>query len=155
MDSFREPILSVHPAGDRSIRAVILIGGALITAGCVVLSFVTADPLTGIWGTGLALLGSLLLIWVILPRRYELWPGKLSIVFTLGWAWNIPYETISTVRPAKLWEAFAFFGVRFATSPGRAIVVMRKAPGMFRRPNIVISPQNRDRFLAEISAKLR
>lgn len=86
------------------------------------------------------------MIWLILPRRYEVWPDHLRIVFPV-WRWDIPFDTISAVKPARWWATYGYNGVRFATSPGSAIEVRRRDARLFGRPNIIISPADRDGFI--------
>src|SRR5687768_16471177 len=60
-----------------------------------------------------------MLLWGILPRRFEIYYDRLVIVFGFG-RWNIGFDSIEIVREAKPWQAYAYWGMRFATSPKQA-----------------------------------
>lgn len=96
---------------------------------------------------------SVLLIHLILPRRLEVWPDRLALVFPVG-TWNIRMDTVETVRPAQTYESYAFIGVRFATAPAKAVVVVRKQANLFGRPSIVVSPEEKDHFLMAMNSAL-
>jgi hypothetical protein len=89
------------------------------------------------------------LIWLILPRRYEIWPDRLRIVFLLG-GWDIALDGIESVHPGRWYQAYGFMGVRFATAPGQTVTIMRRNSNLFTRPNVVISPEDREVFLREL-----
>jgi hypothetical protein len=100
--------------------------------------------------TAVSLLLTVGLIWLILPRRYEIWPDRLRIVFLLG-GWDIPLDGIESVHPGRWYQAYGFMGVRFATAPGQTVTILRRNSNLFTRPNVVISPEDRDGFLRELT----
>ena len=51
------------------------------------------------------------------------------------------------MRPAEWYKAFAYVGMRFASAPGQSVEVVRVGANMFRRPNLIISPDEREEFL--------
>jgi hypothetical protein len=83
--------------------------------------------------TAVSLLATIGLIWLILPRRYEVWQGRLRLVFPV-WSWSIPFKTIHMVREGQWYEAYGFIGIRFATAPSQAVTILRRNAGLFRRP---------------------
>ncbi len=91
-----------------------------------------------------------LLFKIIMPQRYQIYSDKVRIV--LGWpfAWNIPFTTIKEVRPASGVSAFAYSGVRFATS-SKNVVEIRRSKGC----NAVISPSNKEIFLEQVSTAMK
>ena len=91
-----------------------------------------------------------LLFKLVMPRRYQIYSDKVRIV--LGWplAWNIPFTTIKEVRPASRVSAFAYNGVRFATS-SKGIVEIIRSKGC----NSVISPSNKEIFLEQVSRAMK
>ena len=91
-----------------------------------------------------------LLFKLVMPRRYQIYSDKVRIV--LGWplAWNIPFTTIREARPASRASAFAYNGVRFATS-SRGVVEIRRSKGC----NVVISPSNKDVFLEQVRGAMK
>ena len=91
-----------------------------------------------------------LLFKIVMPQRYQVYSDKVRIV--LGWpfAWNIPFTTIKEVRPASGVSAFAYSGVRFATS-SKNVVEIRRSRGC----NVVIFPYNKEIFLEQASRALQ
>jgi hypothetical protein len=87
------------------------------------------------------------LIWLLLPRRFEIWRDRLVIVFPVLMRWDLHFETIESVEVAQWWHAYAFMGVRLASSPGKSVDIMRHEPNVLRRPDVVISPEDRDKFI--------
>ena len=130
----------------------------LITAGLLVCTVIVL----AVWPEGAGallftiatLVVSLAFVWLILPKRYEIWPGRLRLVFPLG-GWDVRFDTVDSVRPSTWWEAYAFMGVRFATNPAQAIVVLRRKMNLLTRPHIVISPADRDAFMRELEKAMR
>jgi hypothetical protein len=91
-----------------------------------------------------------LLFKIIMPQRYQIYSDKIRIVLGGPLAWNIPLSTIKEVRSASGAKAFAYRGVRFATS-SRNVVEIRRSRGC----NVVISPSNRDIFLEQASRAMK
>jgi hypothetical protein len=91
-----------------------------------------------------------LLFKLVMPQRYQVYSDKVRIV--LGWplAWNIPFTTIKEVRSASGAKAFAYNGVRFATS-SKNVVEIRRSRGR----NVVISPSNKEIFLEQAGRALQ
>jgi hypothetical protein len=94
------------------------------------------------------------LIWLLLPRRFEIWDDRLVIVFPVLARWSLPFETIEAVETARWWHAYAFMGVRFASSPGQSVDIIRRRPNLITRPNIVISPHDRAEFIVLVKQAL-
>lgn len=142
-----EPLYTAKPGGMGWINPL-LAGLLVVTAVLTVVLLALADTAAALI-TGGTLLGTTALIWLILPRRYEIWPDRLCLVFPLG-TWNIAFETIQTARHGRWYEAYGFIGVRFATAPTRIVTILRRRPGLFTRPNLVISPEDREEFLQQL-----
>ncbi len=92
-----------------------------------------------------------MLLWLVLPRRYEVWPDSLRIVFPL-WRWRIDFDSIERVETSKVWQPYGFWGIRFATNPAQAVTIYRKDARMLGRPNLVISPESREDFIEHLYA---
>jgi len=90
-----------------------------------------------------------LLFHAILPRRYQIFRDRLRIVLGRPFAFNIPFSAIRDVRSASGSKAFAYGGLRFATS-SRSVVEIVRHKGL----NLVISPANRDAFLEQLGRAL-
>lgn len=142
-----EPLYVTKPGGTRWVNwvlASLLILTVAMTVGLLLLSETIAALVTG--GS---LLATVALIWFILPVRYEVWPDRLRLVFPVG-GWNIPFDTIQTVRHGLWYEAYGFIGIRFATAPSSTVTILRNRPSLFKRPNLVISPLDRDEFMRQL-----
>lgn len=87
---------------------------------------------------------TLVTLWAVIPRRYEVGQTELRVV-TGAFTHRVPYETIAEVRPGKWYQTLGYAGVRYATS-GSTAVEVRRSRGM----NLVISPADRDEFLREL-----
>jgi hypothetical protein len=90
-----------------------------------------------------------LLFYIILPRCYQIWSDRVRIVLGQPFAVNIPLTTIKEARPALGSKAFAYWGVRFATSAKSVVEIVRH-----RGLNFVISPSNRELFLERLAEAL-
>ena len=123
--------------------------GVMLGAGLLTLALLPNSA--GIW-ISLIVVGAVFpLLWLILPRRYEVWPDDLRIVFPL-WRWRIGFDSIERVETAKVWQPYGFWGIRFATNPAQAVTIYRKDARLLGRPNLVISPENKDAFLEQLFA---
>ncbi len=91
-----------------------------------------------------------LLFYFILPRKYQIYQDKLKLVLGKPFVINIPLSTIKEVRHSSGVKAFVYSGVRFATSSGYVVEVVR-SKGM----NYVISPKNGDIFLEQLNQAIK
>ena len=91
-----------------------------------------------------------LLFYAILPQRYQIWTDRVRIVLGRPFAVNFPLGTISEARPAPGIKAFAYRGLRFATSSRTVVEIVRH-----RGWNLVISPSNRELFLERLTEALK
>lgn len=81
----------------------------------------------------------LVVYWMSLPRRIYILQDRLKLKFG-QFFWNIPFRTISSVKPAKgiiVWKGFSSI-----TSWSSQIDIVRS-----KGQNIRISPARRDQFL--------
>ena len=86
----------------------------------------------------------------VVPRRYEIYSDKLRVVLGGPFALNISLSTVKEVKAASGAKAFAYSGVRFATSSKNVVEITR-----IRGCNYVISPLNREVFLEQANRALR
>jgi len=91
-----------------------------------------------------------LLFNAVIPRRYQIFQDKLKIVLGNPFAFSIPLSTIKEVRPASGSMAFAYWGIRLATSSSSVVEIVRS-----KGFNVVISPTNRDAFLDQLNQALK
>jgi hypothetical protein len=145
-----EPIYVARAGGIRWINAVLLISAVLLLAGGVIASITVPDEALEIWLVVVISLATIVFIWIILPRRYEVWPDRLRIVFPLTLHWDLGFDTIASPRVARSYEPYAYNGLRFATAPGQAITLERRGQRLLGRPGIVISPVDREAFLKQL-----
>jgi hypothetical protein len=82
---------------------------------------------------------------VILPRKFQVFEDRIRIV--LGWIFriDIPFSNIVDARSASGSKAFAYWGIRFATSTRHIVEIIRK-----KGLNLVISPANEEVFLEQL-----
>jgi len=83
---------------------------------------------------------------LIMPRRYQVYSDRFRIVLGGPFAWNIPHSTIKEARAASGAKAFAYSGVRFATSSKGVVEIIRS-----KGCDVVISPSNRGVFLEQLN----
>ena len=105
-------------------------------------------------GAALAMLGVTLfdaaLFKAILPRKFQVFEDKLRIA--LGWVFriDIPFSNIVDARSASGSKAFAYWGLRFATSTRHVVEIIRK-----KGLNFIISPANEETFLEQLNRARR
>jgi hypothetical protein len=114
---------------------------AFAVGGIVLLFEDTGDALVMF---GMAIFYALLFK-LIMPQRYQVYSDRMRIVLGGPFAWNIPFSTIKEARTASGSKAFAYNGVRFATSSKGVVEITRS-----RGCSVVISPSNKDIFLEQL-----
>lgn len=87
---------------------------------------------------------------MVMPQKYQVYSDKVRVVLGGPFAWSIPFTTIREVRLASRASAFAYNGVRFATS-SKGVVEIRRSKGC----NVVISPSNKDVFLEQVRGAMK
>jgi hypothetical protein len=148
-----EPRLVIGAAGVAWANALL---GVLLAGAVVALAALSITGAMPLWGGLLTLAGPVfvvVLIWAILPRRFEIYDDRLVMAFPL-WRYDIALDTIALARPASWWQSYGYAGVRFATAPSKAVELRRRGRTFLSRPNMVISPADRELFLAELNAAL-
>ena len=91
-----------------------------------------------------------LLFKAILPRRFQIFEDRLKILLGGPFSINILLSNIAEVKSASSREAFAYWGIRFATSTSNVVEVVRK-----KGLNLIISPRNDDMFLEQLNQALQ
>jgi hypothetical protein len=143
------PPLVFEAGAIRTWRRVLGALSLLAIAVCIVALLAGTDDAKGAIFTAAVLALSCAFVALILPSRYELSASRLDLVFRL-WRWSLDLETVEWAAPARWWQAYGYYGFRFATNPNQAIVIKRRQPSLFRRPNLVISPADRGAFLISL-----
>lgn len=87
-----------------------------------------------------------LLFKAILPRRFQIFEDRVRIL--LGWhlAHDIPFSNIVDARSASGNRAFAYWGIRFATSTRFVVEIVCK-----KGLNVIISPSKGNIFLEQLN----
>lgn len=145
------PLYTFEAAGMRVLRNVLLLLASITLVVCASLVAMEPDALTGAAVTAISLLLTYAFIWAILPTRYELSRTHLGLVFPWK-TWHVGLDTVEWMRPGNWWEAYGYFGMRFTTNPGQSVVIRRKQPNLLTRPNLVISPADREDFLRAVES---
>ncbi len=86
-----------------------------------------------------------LLFRAIMPRRYQIYSDRIRIVLGGPFAVNIPFDNIAEARSASGGKAFAYWGLRFATSTQGVVEIVRK-----KGLDVVISLGDRGAFLERL-----
>ena len=141
------PIYEESAAFDWWFKALIVaVMAATFIPGVAVISHA---PIEGWVLLGTTVLEGLLFHWLV-PRRFQLYSDRLRIVLGRPFSFEVRLDKIieaGAIHPARsLFNA----GLRMSTSPGNAIGIRRHG-GI----DLVISPQNRERFLDQLNGALR
>ncbi|MFC1940578.1 PH domain-containing protein [Chloroflexota bacterium] len=126
----------------------------LVLGGVLALTFIAgvallSQDLTGAWVMFGVTLFDALLFKAILPRRFQIFRGRLKIVLGGPFAINIPFYNIREARSVSSRKVFIYWGIRFATSTINVVEIVRK-----KGLSLVISPTNVDRFLEQLNEAL-
>jgi hypothetical protein len=124
----------------RGIPAILLVAG-------VVLLFQDTEGAFVMFGVAVF---DAALFRLVMPRKYQVYSDKVRIVLGGPFAWDIAFSTIKEIRSTSGASAFAYNGVRFATS-SRGVVEIRRIRGF----NAVISPSNKDVFLEHVRGAMK
>jgi hypothetical protein len=142
------PLLVAQQANRRTLDAGLLAAAVVVLFGGILLDL--AFDAQGGWFVTAGLLAlTFAVIFLVVPRRLEVWPDRLVIVFT-PWRWRLPFETVAGARQANTWSAFGYWGVRLSTAPAASIEVRRVESSLLSRPNLIISPEGRDEFVSAL-----
>jgi hypothetical protein len=145
-------VLMAQQAHRRTMDAGLLAAAVFALFGGILLD--SAFDAEGGWSvTGGLLALTFAIIFLVVPRRLEVWPDRLVMVFAL-WRWRLPFETVAEARPANTWSAIGYWGVRLSTAPTASIELRRVQSNFLRRPNLIISPEGRDKFLSALQQAL-
>ena len=125
-----------------------VLGGVLALTFIAGLTLLSQD-LTGAWVMFGVTLFDALLFKAILPRRFQVFRGRLKIALGGPFAINIPFSNIREARAASSHKAFIYGGLRFTTSTKNVVEIVRK-----KGLSLVISPANVDRFLEQLNQAL-
>ena len=86
------------------------------------------------------------LLYLVLPKKYQIFNDKLKILLGRPLHVDISLANISDSQITSGRRAFAYWGIRFATSSKSVVEIIRK-----RGLNIVISPSNGPLFVDRLN----
>ncbi len=126
----------------------------LILGGVLTLTFILGilllfEDIVGAWVMFGVTLFDALLFKAILPQRFQIFQDRLKIVLGGPFALDIPFSNIREVREASASKAFAYWGLRFATSTQSIVEIVRR-----KGLNLVVSPSNPDIFVEQLNQAL-
>jgi hypothetical protein len=82
----------------------------------------------------------------ILPRRFQIFEDRLTVLLGGPLAIHIPLSNIAEAKQVSARKVFAYWGSRFATSTHHIVEIVRH-----KGLNLVISPTNADLFLEQLN----
>lgn len=93
---------------------------------------------------GFVLLGEAVLIGLvficIIPTAYRIYNNKIQIAFRSPWAFNIPFNSIETLRPSRWFTKGINLPTCFSTTKSLDII-------RIKRMSVTISPSDRQTFI--------
>jgi hypothetical protein len=126
----------------------LILGGVLALTFILGIILIYQDTEAAIVMFGITIFDALLFK-AILPRRYQIFEDRLRILMGGPFAINIPFSNIKEAKPASGGKAFAYWGLRLATSTNYVVEIVRK-----KGLNLVISPSN-EMFLEQLNQALQ
>jgi hypothetical protein len=92
----------------------------------------------------------LLLFYLIIPRKYQIYPDRLVII--LGWPFKmkIPLSCIRTAKPSAIRNVLFYRGVRLVTDNKSTVEITRENGN-----NILLSPRNQELFLDKLKKAVK
>lgn len=126
----------------------LLLGGLVAITGIVgVVSLLRGSEDAWVW-LGVILF-YVVLFKVILPSKFQIFPGRLRIVMGGPLAVNVDFDNIKQVRTAPARKLFVYRGIRLATSAVYLVEIVRH-----KGLGLVISPASGDTFLERLRQAL-
>ena len=121
---------------------VLLIFTFGVIIGLTIWSFHTGETI-GAWILSIVLVFTAVLLFAVLPRKYQIFNDKIKLVCGLLRI-NILSDDINAVEirpPSKIYGSFE--ALRFGTGTGQKCVMIKRKRGM----NILIQPMNTEKFM--------
>jgi hypothetical protein len=122
-----------------------ILGGVLALTFIVGVVLISEDAGAALVMFGVTLFDALLFK-AILPKRFQVLEDRLRIVLGGPFAINIPFSSIEDVRSLSGARAFAYWGLKFATSIHCVVEIVRK-----KGLSLIISPTNEDMFIEQLN----
>jgi uncharacterized protein (DUF58 family) len=141
-----EPVFSAEPPRSSFMSGGLVFFVVLDVAAAIVLAFFSLVAAVSLLVAGLF---TAAVLWLVLPRRFEVTPEEIRIVLGARARHRIGLGTVAEVRPGKWHQALAYAGIRYAI-PSSEIVEIKRSSGM----NVVISPKDADEFIRQANLAL-
>jgi hypothetical protein len=110
---------------------------------------VVMDPeRLGSWIMGPLLVAQGAWIWTRWPKKYEVWPDRLTAVFPFRRA-TWPFAAIREIEVSRPWPAYGFKALRHTSTmrQGRTLAIHRDSQKWGGSSIVLLSPEERGRFL--------
>ena len=143
MNAVNTPVYEDRPLYDIWLK--LILGGVLALTFILGVILIAENIGAALTMFGVTLFDALLFK-AVLPQRFQVFEDRLKIVLGLTFAINIPFSNIVDARSASSIKAFAYWGIRFATSTRYVAEIVRK-----KGLNLVISPSEGDIFLEQLN----
>ena len=131
-----------RPRYDSSLKWLVsAILGLTFIPAIILLNIDIIGPWALLAGTAL----DALLLYIIIPRKYQVFSDRVKIVLGGPFSIDLRFSTIEEVCAVTDTKTFVYWGVRMATSSKGIIEIVRQS-GI----DVVISPRDSDTFLGQI-----
>lgn len=126
-----------------------IFGGVLGITFIPGLFLLSSEAETALWLLGLTAFDAILLK-AVLPRGFRLYPDRLVILLGGPLKISISLANIEGVKALSAKQSSVYWGLQFATATATVVEIVRR-----RGLNMIISPENRDAFIAAVESARR
>ena len=141
------PLYETRPRFDALYKWII--GGTLGITLIPGLFLLSSDSETALWLLGLTAFDALLFR-AVFPRGFRLYPDRLVILLGGPLKINLSLANIGEVKAVPAGQSGVNWGLQFATATSTTVEIVRR-----RGLNMVISPEDRDAFIAAVESARR
>lgn len=121
-----------------------------VIIGLTVWSFHTGETI-GAWILSIVLVFTAVLLFAVLPRKYQIFSDKIKVVCGLLRI-DIPFGDVNAVEIRPRSDIYGSLeALRFGTGTGQKCIMIKRKRGM----NILIQPMNTERFMEMINRTIR
>jgi len=121
-----------------------------VIIGLTVWSFHTGETV-GAWILSIVLVFTAVLLFAVLPRKYQIFSDKIKVVCGLLRI-DIPFGDVNAVEIRPRSDIYGSLeALRFGTGTGQKCIMIKRKRGM----NILIQPRNTERFMEMINSTIR
>ena len=132
-----------------SLKVLLMFTSGVII-GLTVWSFHTGETV-GAWILSIVLVFTAVLLFAVLPRKYQIFSDKIKVVCGLLRI-DIPFGDVNAVEIRPRSDIYGSLeALRFGTGTGQKCIMIKRKRGM----NILIQPMNTERFMEMINSTIR